>query len=87
MIALTVPAHADEVSDALQAAVDAYAAGDLAKTSEEMTMATQAIGALQSAKLAALLPAAPDGWTVTPTEDFNRRLWHHGRRCGGRGAL
>ncbi|MEO8242044.1 MAG: hypothetical protein ABI832_06995 [bacterium] len=83
VIALAVPARADEVSDALQAAIDAYAAGDLGKTGEEMTMATQALGAQQSAMLAALLPAAPDGWTATPTEDFAKGF---GILGGGSGA-
>ncbi len=61
---------ADEVSDALQAAGDAYAAGDLGKAGSELALATQALGRQQSTLLAALLPPAPEGWTVTPTEDF-----------------
>jgi len=69
-LALPLTAHADEVSDALQAAVDAYAAGDLAKTSENMTFARQALDTRQSALLVALLPPAPDGWTMTVSEDF-----------------
>ena len=44
VIVLAVPARADEVSDALQAAVDAYAAGDLPKVSDRMTLATKALG-------------------------------------------
>ena len=83
VIALGLPAHADEVSDALQAALDAYASGNLAKVSESMTMATQALGKQQSAMLAALLPAAPTGWTMTPTEDFGQGF---GILGGGAGA-
>lgn len=70
VMALAVPVRADEVSDALQAAVDAYAAGDLGKVSASMTLATKALGLQQSALLAALMPAAPEGWTMTPTPDF-----------------
>ena len=83
VIALGMPAHADEVSDALQAALDAYASGNLAKVSETMTMATRALGKQQSAMLAALLPAAPSGWTMTPTEDFGQSF---GIMGGGAGA-
>ena len=79
----SVPAYADDVSDALQAALDAYKSGNLGKTSESMTLATQALGAQQSALLAALLPAAPDGWTATPTTDFAQGF---GIMGGGAGA-
>ena len=83
MIAFGGAARADAVSDALQAALDAYGAGNLAKTSENMTLATQALGGQQSAMLAALLPAAPEGWTRTPTEDFAQGF---GIMGGGAGA-
>lgn len=80
---LATPLQADDVSDALQAAVDAYAAGDLAGTSTAMTMAGQAIAAQQSARLAAMLPPAPDGWTMTMSEDFAQAF---GMMGGGSGA-
>lgn len=80
---LASPVQADEVSDALQAAVDAYAAGDLAGTSTALTMAGQAMAALQSARLEAMLPPAPDGWTMTKTEDFAQGF---GMMGGGSGA-
>ena len=82
-IAQTGLARADEVSDALQAALDAYNAGDLAKTAQEMTMATQALGTQQSALLAALLPAAPEGYTREDTADFAKGFAMAG---GGTGA-
>lgn len=80
---LAAPVQADEVSDALQAAVDAYAAGDLAGTSAAMTMAGQAISERQSTLLEALLPVAPEGWTMTQTEDFSQGF---GIMGGGAGA-
>ena len=83
VICLAASAQADEVSDSLQAALDAYTSGNLAKTSENMTLATQALAAQQSALLAALLPAAPDGWTATPTDDFAQSF---GIMGGGAGA-
>ncbi len=80
---LATPVQADEVSDALQSAVNAYAAGDLVGTSAAMTMAGQAISARQSTLLEALLPAAPEGWTMTRTEDFSQGF---GMLGGGAGA-
>ncbi len=82
-IVVACPACADEVSDALQAAMDAYAAGDLAATSSALTMVTQGLGAQQSALLDALMPDAPDGWTRTMTEDFAQGF---GMMGGGSGA-
>lgn len=77
------PVRADEISDALQAALDAYNGGNLAKTSESLTLAVQGISAKQNALLAALLPAAPAGWTATPTADFAQGF---GIMGGGAGA-
>lgn len=82
-LAAALPLRADDVSDALQAAVDAYAAGDLGKTASSLTLATQALGAQQGALLAAHLPPAPDGWTRTLTEDFSQGF---GIMGGGSGA-
>ncbi|MBI1170809.1 hypothetical protein GC209_05360 [bacterium] len=80
---LTAPVLADEVSDALQAAQTAYSAGDMGKASEQITMAVQAISAQQSARLTALLPPAPDGWTREDTADFTKSF---GMIGGGSGA-
>ncbi len=66
----SVPLRADEVTDALEAAMDAYAAGDLAGTSTAMAMAGQAIATRQSALLQAQLPPAPNGWTAEVSEGF-----------------
>ncbi len=84
VLSLFVPAlHADEVSDALKAALDAYNAGDLAKTSEQMTMAGQALSVGQSKMLTDLLPPPPDGWTREDTADFTKSF---GIMGGGAGA-
>lgn len=76
-------AYADEVSDALQSASDAYAAGDLGKTSEAIVMARQALAKQQSDLLTALLPEAPEGFTRTLSEDFSQGFAMAG---GGSGA-
>lgn len=82
-VTTAAPVFADEVADALQAATDAYTAGDLGKTGAALTMATQALGKQQSDLLAAFLPAAPDGFTKTLTEDFAKGFAIAG---GGAGA-
>jgi hypothetical protein len=66
----SLPAHADDISDALQAATDAYAAGDLKGTSDQIGSASRALSSKKTDLIIALLPAAPDGWTRTPSEDF-----------------
>lgn len=77
------PVSADDVSDALQSAVDAYASGDLGKTSEGIVMATQALSRQQGDLLAALMPEAPEGFSRTLTEDFGKGFAMAG---GGSGA-
>lgn len=57
------PLHADAVGDALEAALAAHAAGDLSTTATQITVAAKEVQALQSARLAAMLPEAPAGWT------------------------
>jgi hypothetical protein len=70
LLLLAAPAAADSVTDALQAALEAYAAGDLDAAATSVASAGSAIGALQSEKLAAFLPEAPEGWTREMTTDF-----------------
>jgi hypothetical protein len=70
----TLPSNADTIADALQAAVDAYEAGDLATTSEQLTIASTGVSSKRSEELAAFLPEAPDGWTRTVNPDFASSL-------------
>jgi hypothetical protein len=64
------PAPADEVSEALAAALTAYQAGDLGATARQVTLASDGMRLRQAAMLAALLPPAPKGWMRSETEDF-----------------
>ncbi len=82
-LCLTAPAYGDAVTDALQAATDAYAAGDLNAAAAQITTAGKEISTLQSALLAALFPPAPDGWTRTDNTDMAQGLSMMG---GGAGA-
>ncbi len=83
LAALALPASADDVSDALQAALDGYTSGDLAKASEQIILATQALRQTQAGLLTALLPAAPEGFTREDTGDFAQSISAAG---GGTGA-
>lgn len=58
-----LPAAADEITDALTAAIAAYEDGDIARAQGEIAFATQRLGALQAVGLGAYLPEAPQGWT------------------------
>lgn len=56
-------ARADAVSDALDAAQTAYAAGKLSETAAALINASGAVKALQAERLAAFLPEPIAGWT------------------------
>lgn len=76
-------AFADAVSDALAAASAAYESGDMVETANQLTIARGELSKLQSAKMAALLPAAPDGWTREDGADMAEGMAMMG---GGAGA-
>ncbi|PWK60839.1 hypothetical protein [Roseicyclus mahoneyensis] len=62
---LPLQAHADDITDALTAAIEAYEAGDIADALDEMAYAEQLLQGLQAQGLSALLPEALEGWTRT----------------------
>lgn len=62
---LIVPAQADDVSDTIQSALDAYNEGDIKYATEELAYAQQLLKAMKSDSLSAYLPDAPEGWTRT----------------------
>ena len=76
-------AQADAVSDALDAAVSAYAAGDLAQTSVSLSTAGKELATLQSNLMLAAFPAAPEGWTRADNADMAAGMAMFG---GGAGA-
>mgnify|MGYP000872904226 CR=1 FL=1 len=63
--------RADDISDALQAAQDAYAANDLKTLGEQILAADHALRARQSDLLLAYLPEAPEGFTKTVNAEFS----------------
>ncbi|SLN30225.1 hypothetical protein PSA7680_01439 [Pseudoruegeria aquimaris] len=58
-----LPATADDVSDTLKSALEAYEAGDIQYAMEEIAFAQQLLKEMKADSLTAFLPEAPDGWT------------------------
>jgi len=65
------PAPADEIEDALEAALEAYRAGDVALAKEEADFAATLIGQMKAESLTEVLPAPLDGWTREDDETQN----------------
>lgn len=82
-LAITSPAHADEVTDTLQSAIDAYTDGDIQYALEELDFARQKLLELKTDSLGAFLPEAPEGWTRELNSEVNATL---GMMGGGVGA-
>ncbi len=59
----TTFAVADEISDTLLGAIEAYEEGDVQYALEEIAFAQQLLNELKSAALLEFLPEAPEGWT------------------------
>jgi len=78
-----LPAAADEVTDTLQSAMDAYTEGDLRYALEELDYARQLMQSQKTDALSRFLPAAPNGWTRTLNSEMGAGLAMLG---GGVGA-
>ena len=74
---------ADEISDTLQAALDAYNDGDVAYAIEELDFARQKMMAIQADAFQQFLPEAPEGWERVIDNDMQAGLAMMG---GGMGA-
>ena len=83
LLALTSPALADEVSDTLSSALQAYEDGDITYAIEELDYAKQLLQAMKTDVLSTLLPEAPDGWTREVSDEMGQGLAMLG---GGVGA-
>lgn len=60
---VALPAAADEVTDTIQSALDAYNEGDVAYATEELNFALQLLKEIRAGDLQSFLPEAQDGWT------------------------
>lgn len=79
-------ASADEISDTLQSALDAYNEGDLSYALEELEYAKQKMIAAKADNLTEYLPAAPDGWSREVNTDMNAGLAMMGGGVGAEAA-
>lgn len=63
LLGLVNPALADEVTDTLNSAMQAYEEGDIEYAIEELDYAKQLLKEMSTEELAAFLPEPPEGWT------------------------
>lgn len=68
-LSLPMQAQADDITDALTAAITAYEAGEIGDALDEMAYAEQMLQALQADGLTGYLPEPLDGWTREIGED------------------
>jgi hypothetical protein len=61
-LALAMPASADDVEESIDAALEAYRAGDIKTAKEELDFAAQLLGQRKAEELRALLPDPQPGW-------------------------
>lgn len=74
LLSLTNPALADEVTDTLSSALQAYEDGDIEYAIEELDYAKSLLQEMKTEALSAFLPEAPDGWTREVNPDMNAGL-------------
>ncbi|RBI85667.1 hypothetical protein DRV85_08025 [Rhodosalinus halophilus] len=80
---VALPAAADEITDTLRSAIEAYEEGDIAYALEEVDYARQKMLEKQSDALVGFLPEAPGGWTREVSSEMSAGLAMMG---GGTGA-
>ena len=68
LLASTAAARADDISDAITEAQQAYASGDLIGAKQSLDIASQLLAQRNAAGLAKFLPPAPVGWTAGEAE-------------------
>lgn len=68
------PLAADEISDTLQSAIQAYEEGDVQYALDEIEIAKQKLMGLKTGALSAFLPPAPDGWSREDNPDVAKGL-------------
>jgi len=83
-LVVALPAQADEFTDTLQAALEAYEDGDIQYATEELAYAQQLLSDMKSDSLVEFLPPAPAGWTRSVDTEMTAGLAMMGG--GGVGA-
>jgi len=83
-LGIAMPAHGDEVEETIQAALEAYRAGDVKAAKEEIDFVSQLLGQLKAQGLKGFLPAALDGWTREDLETQNVGAFGGGQMASAR---
>ena len=69
LVAIANPTLADEVTDTLSSALQAYSEGDIDYALEELDYAKQLLQEMTTQELVGFLPEAPAGWTREISDD------------------
>lgn len=69
-----LPALADDVEDSIDAALQAYRAGDIKAAKNELDFASQLLGQMKAEGLKAFLPAPLEGWEREDSETDTRAM-------------
>jgi len=80
------PAFADEISDSITAALEAYGDGDIQYALDELAYATQLLNEMKAEGLQEYLPVPLDGWTMSIDEDAAAGLGFMGGGSIARGT-
>ena len=67
---LPLPTAADEFRDTLDAAIEAYEAGDTQLAMEELGVATGLLQTMRAGSIESFLPPASEGWTRTVDPEY-----------------
>ncbi|MFP7672271.1 hypothetical protein ACG74X_02820 [Marivita sp. S0852] len=86
LLILPLTAQADEISDTLQAAIEAYNEGDITYALEELDFARQKMMAIQAEAFQEFLPEAPEGWERQVDDDTQAGLAMMGGGMGARAS-
>ena len=73
-MALTSAAQADEITDTLNSAIEAYESGDVQYALDELEFARAKLLEMKTDALGAFLPDAPDGWTREANTEANAAM-------------
>jgi hypothetical protein len=83
MTMLAAAAVADEFTDTLEGALEAYRAGDVTAAQQDLEYAGKLLTAMKSDSLATFLPPAPTGWTREDAGDGGEAAGMMGMFGGG----
>ena len=81
---LVLPAQADEIEETIEAALEAYRAGDIKAAKEEIDFVGQLLGQLKAEGLKGFLPDPMEGWTREENDTQNASAFGGGQMASAR---